>query len=186
MAASTTRVTRLMAAVLLLGGMSACAGYPAPPPADGIGFRQARSAEMAAMRDWRTCRDEALVLDEQARGQGNAGRYLAAARMLEKCEAGLGPEAAALAPEERMRAYGLAVLNYVKGGDMAAARRTLEAFRQAFTDRDLYYDDGSSFLDAMDLLVADGGKARSPELALANVGTPMRDELSRLRHWLAN
>ena len=47
--------------------------------------------------------------------------------------------------DERMRAYGLSIQNYIKGGDAGAARRRLEGYKQVFSGKDLYYPDGSSF-----------------------------------------
>ena len=52
---------------------------------EGIGFRQARFAEMSAMKAWRDCRDEALALDKSARVKGLAAQYLASAKAIEAC-----------------------------------------------------------------------------------------------------
>ena len=89
---------------------------------DGIGYREARYAEISAMREYRQCRDQALELDTKAREEGSTARYLASARLIEICEAEVGPSAAKTGEEERMRAYGLSIQNYLKGGDVAKAR----------------------------------------------------------------
>jgi len=134
------------------------------------------------MRDWRDCRDEGMALDREA-GQARApARYLAAARVLEGCESGIGPEAAGLAPEERMRAYAIAVQARLKGGDPAGARAGLDRLRAAFPDRDLYFDDGTSFLDTIEAVLTVGAGGRAPRGA-ANVAGDVDGELQRLARW---
>ncbi|MCR9073107.1 MAG: hypothetical protein NXI18_15445 [Alphaproteobacteria bacterium] len=158
--------------------LSACLTSPPPPPAEGIGYRAARFAEIEAMRAYRACRDEGLSLDRQARAGGDAGRYLAVARILEGCEADLGTAAASLNVEERMRAYGVSVLARLKGGDVAGARNALDRFGAAFDGRDLFFDDGASFIDSV-AAVLDGG----PVQPGASVPRPLAEELARIGRW---
>lgn len=150
---------------------------------EGIGFREARHAEITAMRDWRSCRDDALQLDTQARQKGSVARYLASARLLDKCETELGPEAKSLAPEERMRAYALSIQNHLKGGDIGVARQHLETFKTAFAGQDLYLKDGSSFIETMEILL--GLKTRSAvgEVSVANVSGDVKSEMRRNHYW---
>ena len=150
---------------------------------EGIGFREARHAEITAMREWRSCRDDALQLDTQARQESSVARYLASARLLDKCEAELGPEAKSLAPEERMRAYALSIQNHLKGGDVGAARQHLETFKTAFAGHDLYLKDGSSFIETMEILL--GLKTRSAvgEVSVANVSGDVKAEMRRNHYW---
>lgn len=167
-------------------GLSACVGVTPPIEAEGIGYRQARSMELAAMREWRGCRDEALVMDEAARRDANPAQYRASADMLERCETALGPGAAGLALEERMRAFALAVQNHLKAGNPVEAQRALEAFKTGFAERDLYYADGTSFIETMTVLVglSDGRTPR--DLLLVNVGSKLRAEIRRVRQWARN
>src|SRR5688572_9636735 len=125
------RALRLAVTFLSVGGVLAVSGCTMPSSGEGIGFREARFAEMTAIREWQTCRDEALDLDRQAREEGSTARYLASARLLEKCESDVGPGAKVTA-DERMRAYALGAQNYLKGGDVPKARETLEKMRAAF------------------------------------------------------
>ncbi|MEQ9643474.1 MAG: hypothetical protein RIM84_25875 [Alphaproteobacteria bacterium] len=173
---------RLAAVPLLALALAACVTDP-PPPREGIAYREARFAEIAALRQYRECRDEALSLDSQARAAANPARYLAVARLLERCESDLGPGAAGLAADERMRAYALAVQNHLKGGDIAAARGGLERFRAAFPGEDLYYADGSSFTETMALLLGLGGPGATGELAMSNVAADVKAELRRADYW---
>ena len=177
---------RALLSAAALAALSACVTNTASGPREGIGFREARFAEITAMREYRSCRDEALALDAQARKAGSAARYLASARLLEKCEAEVGPEAANLAAEERMRAYGLGVQNYIRGGDIAAARTNIEAFKAAFPGHDLYYADGSSFLDTMEILVGLREKSAIGQFSTANVNETLKSELRRARYWKNN
>ena len=50
--------------------LSACNTQTTAMQNEGIGFRQARFAEISAMRDYRQCHEAALTLDRQARAQG--------------------------------------------------------------------------------------------------------------------
>ncbi|MDF1794307.1 MAG: hypothetical protein P1U88_20510 [Thalassobaculaceae bacterium] len=169
--------TALLPALGLAGALSACVSAPTPP-AEGIGYRQARFAEVEAMRAYRACRDEGMMLDRQARAAGEAGRFLAVARVLEGCEAALGSAAASLNIEERMRAYAVSVQSRLKGGDVAGARVGLERFETAFDGRDLFFEDGASFIETL-RAVLDGGDAG----AAANVPRPLADELARVSRW---
>ena len=152
----------------------------------GIGFRQARFAEISAMREYRSCRDDALALDSQARKEGSAARYLASARLLGRCESELGPEAVGVAVEERMQAYALSVQNYVKGGDVGQARKNLAQFQSAFAGQDLYYPDGSSFIETMEILLGLKDRTVIGEFSVANVSSTLKSELRRARYWKKN
>ena len=165
---------------------SACNPVTTAQQKEGIGFRQARYAEISAMRAYRTCRDDALALDGQARGEGSSARYLAAARLLEKCEAEVGPEAASVGVDERMRAYALSIQDYFKGGDVARARTNLETFKQTFDGADLYFADGASFVESMEIILGLRDRTAVGEFSLANVSTEMKSELRRVRYWTRN
>ena len=166
--------------------LSACNPQITAMQKEGIGFRQARFAEISAMRDYRHCREAAITLDGQARVDGSSARYLAAARMLEGCEAGVGPEGARLAPDERMRAYALSVQNYFKGGNIAKARANLETFKQRYPGTDFYYADGASFVGTMEILLGLRDRMAVGEFSTANVSGELKAELRRVRYWTRN
>ncbi len=152
-------------------------------PAEGIGFHETRYQEVAAMRDYRKCRDEALKLDGLAHASGDRTKYLASARVLEKCESALGPEAAGIAHDERMRAYGLSILNYLRGGDMAAARNNLDRFKRTFAGNDLYFADGSSFRETMQALLGQRADRDFGQFSMLNVSRDLKEEMRRLQYW---
>ena len=165
-------------------GLAACVTNGDTTAYEGIGFREARFNEISAMRDYRQCRDEAVALDGQARADGSRGRYLASAQLLEKCESELGSEARGVAIDERMRAYALSVQNYFKAGDMDRARANLARFRQAFPQNDLYYADGSSFTETIELLL--GQRDLKGSFAMLNVNDELNDEVLRIDYWRRN
>lgn len=173
-------------ALLVTTALAGCITTGSPGPEEGVGFRQARFEEISAMRQYRDCRDEGLKLDEQARRSGSPARYLASARILEKCESGVGPETAKLAEEERMRAYALGIQNYLKGGDIVAARTNFEKFKSAFAGHDLYYPDGSSFVETMDIMLGLKDRNSVGEFSLVNVNNAVKSELRRVRYWKRN
>lgn len=166
--------------------LSACNTQTTAMQNEGIGFRQARFAEISAMRDYRQCQEAALTLDRQARVQGSGARYLAAARMLEGCEADIGPEGARLAQEERMRAYAVIVQNYLKGGNVAKARTSLMAFKQNYEGADLYFANGASFVETMEILLGLRDRTAVGQFSTANVSGELKAELRRVRYWARN
>jgi len=175
---------RVGAVALALFSLAGCVTDGATTSYEGIGFREARFSEISAMRTYRSCRDEAVALDEQARADGSRGRYLASAQLLEKCESELGAEGRGVAVDERMRAYALSVQNYFKAGDMDKARANLGRFRQAFPENDLYYADGSSFTETMELLL--GQRDLKGSFAMLNVNDEVKDEVLRIDYWRRN
>ena len=169
-------------AVALLG-LAACVTGGDTTAYEGIGFREARFNDIEAMRSYRQCRDEGVSLDELARKEGSRGRYLASARLLEKCEAELGPESRGIAVDERMRAYALGIQNYFKAGDLEKARENLGRFQQAFPNNDLYYADGSSFTATMALLLGQRDTENEGAMAMLNVNDALKDEVRRIAYW---
>ena len=177
--------TLRFALILPVIGLTACNVTTSHIPAEGIGFREARFAEVSALRTYRSCRDDALNLDKMARLETSPARYLASAKLFEKCEANLGQEAKSLAKDERMKAYALAVQNYFKAGNIVKAREKLKTFKSTFQNRDLYYSDGSSFIDTMDLLFS-LKNSHPKQMIMANVSGTLKSELRRFRYWSRN
>lgn len=176
-----------VAGLLGLGALlalSAC--QTAMEPAEGIGFREARFQEISAMEGYRGCVEDAMKLDADARAKNSPGGYIASARLIEKCEAELGPEAAHVAVEERMRAYALGIVNHAKGGDLAKAQENLGRFQQAFPGYDLYMPNGASFIDTMALLTGRRSVPDTYELSMLHIGPDLGSELERLRFWKKN
>jgi hypothetical protein len=178
------RPTQVAFVLVALVGLSACASTGGNGgSADGIGFREARFQEVTAAREYRDCRDQGYEMDRKARVSGSAGAYLASARVLEKCEAGLGGGKASIARDERMHAYALAIQNHFKGGDIETAHRSFEHFKTAFPDHDLYYPDGASFIVTMQALLGQAEPWTFGEFAALNVNPALKSEMRRMRYW---
>ncbi len=174
---------RAACALVLTFSLSACF-LGTDNAAEGIGFRQARFEEMKMIREFRACRVEGMELDKKALASGSAGTYLASARVLEKCEANLGPGSSdSIDDGERMHSYALSVQNYLKGGDVARARDNFDKFRAAFPHRDLYYADGSSFISTMEALLGRQEPWTFGEFANLNVGDSLKSEMRRMHYW---
>ena len=174
------RTVALMSVAIV--GLSACQTIGVSPE-ESIGYREARFVEVAAMREWRQCRDDALALDTQARAQGSVAKYLSSAELLTSCEANVGPDAAKVAQDERMRAYAISIQNYLKGGDIAKGAKNLESFKKHFAGQDLYLADGSSFIQSMEILLGLKDRSSVGEFAMANVSDQLKSELRRVRYW---
>jgi hypothetical protein len=177
------QLTAVLAATAALG---ACNMYTTDTAREGIGYREARFAEISAMREYRSCRDDALEMDKKAKSNSSAARYIASARLLDKCETSLGAKAAKVGEEERIRSVALSVQNYFKGGDVASARGNLAKMKKAFPDQDLYFPDGSSFTDTMEVILGLRDRASIGELSVANVSSTVKFELRRVHYWKNN
>jgi hypothetical protein len=178
------RITRLV--LVMAASTAALAACATKPAGDGIGFREARFNEMSAIRNWQSCRDQAVELDKQAHDEGSPARYLASAKLVEKCEADVGGDAARISSDERMRAYALAVQDYFKGGDIPKSRETLDKLKANFPGNDFYYANGASFIDTMEFLTGVRDRNTPGELGISNVDEGFRAELLRARYWKKN
>ena len=178
-------VFAMLMSVLVLNALGGCVPV-ATGTFEGIGFREARFREISEMQNYRACVTDALKLSDRARLSGQIGSYRGSARLLSRCEADLGPAANSLAREERMRNYGLSVVNFLKAGDIDKARNNLEAFKTSFDGHDLYLPGGASFIDTMTLLTKESNEASMAEMAMMNVPATLRSEIQRIRFWKNN
>lgn len=180
------RAAKFLGLLLVAGTLGACNTMGTATPGEGIGYREARFQEIQAVREYRACQEEALQLDAQARANANAAQYLASAKLIDRCERDLGPVARQIAPEQRMRTYALSVQNYLKGGDVTAARQNLDSFKQAFDGQDLYYPDGASFIESMDVLLGRAGDEAITRYSQANLSPALKSEMRRAQYWAKN
>lgn len=169
--------------VLALAGLSACQTTGSSTAAEGIGYRAARADQISEMRNYRACVEEAMTLDGLARRNASTAQYLASANLIESCERKLGPTASNVAEDERMRAYALGTFNALKGGDPAKATQMLQRFETAFTGRDLYFTNGTSFTESMGALLGRETDADSARFSTLNVSRELKSEMRRIDHW---
>ena len=180
---SVTRRSVLMAtAAMALAACTVTTGdqYPA------IGSRVANFENITAVREYRQCNADAIAMDQSARQDNAPARYIKSAELIAKCEAALGEKSSLVPVEERMRNYALGVQNNFKGGDVVQARTNLEKFKSTFADKDLYYADGSSFMDTMEILLGLRDYTALGQFSVANVNGVVKSELRRVRYWKAN
>ena len=179
---ATPRTAFLAVAAIGLAACNITTGdlYPA------IGGRVETFENITAVREYRQCNNDAMVVDQSARQENAPARYAKSAQLIAKCEAGLGERASLVPVEERMRNYALGVQNHFKGGDVVQARANLEKFKSTFADKDLYYADGSSFVDTMEILLGLRDYTALGEFSVANVNSVVKSELRRVRYWKTN
>ena len=85
-----------------------------------------------------------------------------------------------------MQAKALTVQNFIKGGDIQAARLALTEFETSFNSADLIYADGSSFKDTMRALLYRFDDRVSYKLASLNARRKVKDEVRRAWYWQSN
>lgn len=176
-----TSLPGLFATGVLALGLAAC--QTTTSQQDSIGYRQAKFAEMEAVREFRACQDEVLTLDRQAQSAADPAVYLSSAKLAQSCELQLGTHAGSIPQDERMRGYALSIQNFLKAGDIRSARASLDTFKGAFVGSDLYLPSGASFIDTMDLLLGNIDVPEQPNLALLNANGELKDELRRTVRW---
>lgn len=156
---------------LLLGACASKQTLPEPTQQPAYG--------MAAYADFNGCKEEGLALDASAREQGSPAQYLAAANTLDQCLQEADGYRDVIPQHERMQVHALTVLDYIKGGDAAKARLQLRAFTLAYPNKDLFFDDYTSFVDSMSVLLAeDTGHDGTP-----NINKNLKSEMNRNRYW---
>lgn len=167
-------------ASLMLG---ACNTIATPSPVDTAAFRLDRYEEMQRVTSFESCTQEGLALDAEARQRASTGAFLNSARVLEGCVSDVSPSAAAVPEEERMRIHALSTVNYLKGGDIAAARRSLDGFKRDHPDRDLYFGNRTSFVETTEILLGRVGEYRLGQFAALNVDNDVKREVRRVNYW---
>ena len=145
-----------------------------------------RANEMQNLLNFDSCLSNGLEQDALAAASDERGQYLASAKTLSSCESKLRDSASLVATEKRMQAKALTVQNFIKGGDIQAARLALTDFETSFNSADLIYADGSSFTDTMRALLYRFNDRVSYKLASLNARRKVKDEVRRAWYWQSN
>jgi hypothetical protein len=145
-----------------------------------------RANEMQNLLNFDSCLSNGLEQDALAAASDERGQYLASAKTLSSCESKLRDSASLVATEKRMQAKALTVQNFIKGGDIQAARLALTDFETSFNSADLIYADGSSFTDTMRALLYRFDDRVSYKLASLNARRKVKDEVRRAWYWQSN
>ena len=132
------------------------------------------------------CYAQAQHMATAAETSGASAQFLTVARTLPTCV--LTPLPKHLSDEQSesvMQVLAFSTLNYIKSGDIAAAKTQLADFEQQFTDQDLYLADFTSFRDTATALLQ-GTELTNQQLASLNISRGLRDELQRQKYWLTH
>lgn len=87
--------------------------------------------------------------------------------------------------ETAMQFSALAVINFVKAGDIKAGSSALSEFRIKFPQQDLLFDDYTSFVDTATVLVKQD-ELTTYQLTYLNINPTLRAEITRQRKWSLN
>lgn len=171
------------AVVAIALALAACGTTNEPNLADTAAFRMERYEEMQRVQEFGQCSQEGLTLDAEARSRASTGAFLSSARVLEGCISEISPSAEAVPEQQRMRVHALATINYFKGGDVGAARRSLDHFKANHTGKDLYLGNSTSFVESVEVLLGRTDGIKIGEFAALNVDTGLKREIRRINYW---
>lgn len=127
------------------------------------------------------CRDEIVAMDRSAGLNGSLAQYLASANAIGGCLQTVASTHSFITQQQMMQLQALAVLNFLKGGDIAKSRGELANFKRDFSGRDLYFSDQTSFIDTFELLLNDAG--HGAEQVNLNVNKTLLAEFQRKQYW---
>jgi hypothetical protein len=129
----------------------------------------------------RSCVQQVTEREQAVRASISAAHFMALANQANRCLANIRFFPAHPDNELGMQLNALAVVNYVKSGDIASAGESLTRFKQRFAQQDLVFDDYTSFIDTATALLQPDLSSR--QLAMLNINPTLRSELTRIRHW---
>ena len=81
-----------------------------------------------------------------------------------------------------MKNFALTIQNYIKAGNLIQASINFNEFKNIF-NKDLIYQDGSSFIENIKTLLAHNNQNVSLEFALVNNSKIVKSELKRINYW---
>jgi len=113
------------------------------------------------------------------------GAYMALANHAKRCIDGIQFNPKHPDNQTAMQFTALAVLNYLKAGELVTAQQTLAEFRQRFPQQDLLLADYTSFVDTATALLQSKSMSKR-DVSLLNINPTLRAELARQQHWSAN
>lgn len=130
------------------------------------------------------CVSQVEERENAIRESSSAAQFMSLAKQANRCLEGIRFYPQHPDNEIAMRLNALAVVNFVKGGDLVSAKSSLSDFTQRFVKQDLVFDDYTSFLDTATALLEPNLSAR--QLAMLNINPTLRSELNRQRTWSLN
>lgn len=129
--------------------------------------------------EYEACVAQAWSVDRQAHHVNGEPQFLLSARIFAECDGHISTPGSQHSDKARMVPVAMASLNYARGGDIKAAAKQLAYFESHFSGKDLYFADGSSFVDTMRLVTA-SHEIKISQIRLINVNDDVRAEFLRL------
>mgnify|MGYP000911623192 CR=1 FL=1 len=129
------------------------------------------------------CRAQALKMDASAREHQSVAQYHTAANLFGRCVERYSTYTTVVSADEMLEIQALSILGFIKAGDLQSAEEQLQLMRDAFPEHDLYFSDGSSFVDSIYLLL-DTAPTASNDRRLLNVNPIVSAERQRRDYWL--
>ena len=123
------------------------------------------------------CVDEVWQQDLQAKNNASYPLYLSSAKLATHCLDIIGSDGS---KQQKMRLLALSIQNFIKGGDINNAQTNLKIFNENYPNKDLYYTDGTSFSQTMELLL---NFSNQNTIEILNVSPELKSEIRRMNYW---
>jgi hypothetical protein len=168
---------KYIALVSLLGlGLGGCTTVAT----DDFGSQSYLAAQSQLAFD--ECHGGAMTRSRLAATESTAALYYSAATAMNNCLTDVTDNDVLDSPMA-MQAQALATMDFIKAGDLDAARATLAEFEHRYPDLDLYFADGSSYVESVRLLLGEYVQRDVAPGSLLNVGKKLKSELRRVDYW---
>jgi hypothetical protein len=132
------------------------------------------------------CLTQASLLAQSAETSGATAQYVQAGRYMQSClQQPLPAPLDKYQSQSVMQLMANITLNFIQGGDIAAAQQQLRHFDRKFPNQDLYLPDFTSFRDTATALL-EGANMSTHQLANLNISRDLRSELERQQYWLSH
>jgi hypothetical protein len=132
--------------------------------------------------EFNQCQTHVLDMDTSAKKNQSLAQYLTAATAGTSCLQAVIPGNPLVSTEQKMQLHAMTVLDFVKGGDIGKARSGLGRFEVAYSGKDLFFTDNTSFIDTFSLLLHE--KDIKHNGVHLNVNKHLVNELKRKQTWL--
>jgi hypothetical protein len=181
---SRGKLIAFLALLALLGGCSSTSSQVQEPLPSNSPLTVS-AGPVKALID-QVCYSQAEKIAAAAETSGSMAQYLSAGRYMQSCLQ--NPMSAPLDNSQSqavMQLMAKATVNFIQGGDIAAAQQQLRRFEQRFPDQDLYLPDYTSFRDTASALLNKHSSSAN-QLAQLNISRELREELERQAYWLSH
>lgn len=179
--ASPVGISKLFFVVLTLLALSACGAVSTPAVTQKPLTQNMKRIDLDCIT---------LVHAQQASMQNikelrqntSSAQYMSLAQNAHSCIDGIQFTKQHPDVKTAMQFNALAVVNYIKAGDMSLAVASLNQFKLNFPRQDLLFDDFTSFVDTATLLTKSESISQK-HLAMLNINPQLRSEIERQRKW---